>query len=245
MLLVEDDADLRFGVAAALRAAGLAVDEAVDLPQADGALFITAYDCVVFDRMLPSGDAAPVRGLSNVQGNRTCGIDQRPGDAFLDRLAAACGITPPREHGLDTVGTIEAMRRGEVKVFVAMGGNFAMAAPDTPVTFEPRSGRHHEYGEGRQPPQSEGLSGDPVRHSAGLRGRVHAGNERAVRAGRPQHAERPADHEACEGDDRARRLSGAHRPSGTHRVRGAHSAPSGAQHTRPGAVSEECSFTDR
>ncbi len=58
VLLVEDDADLRFGVAAALRAAGLAVDEAVDLPQADEALFITAYDCVVFDRMLPSGDAA-------------------------------------------------------------------------------------------------------------------------------------------------------------------------------------------
>ncbi|MYR37579.1 response regulator [Streptomyces sp. SID4944] len=58
MLLVEDDTDLRFGVAAALRAAGLAVDEAVDLPQADEALFITAYDCVVFDRMLPSGDAA-------------------------------------------------------------------------------------------------------------------------------------------------------------------------------------------
>ena len=79
---------------------------------------------------------SPVRGHSNVQGNRTCGIDHRPGDAFLDRLAAACGITPPREHGLDTVGTIEAMRRGEVKVLVAMGGNFAMAAPDTPVTFE-------------------------------------------------------------------------------------------------------------
>ncbi|MEV5617452.1 response regulator transcription factor [Streptomyces bacillaris] len=58
MLLVEDDADLRFGVAAALRAAGLAVDEAVDLPQADEALFTTAYDCAVFDRMLPSGDAA-------------------------------------------------------------------------------------------------------------------------------------------------------------------------------------------
>ncbi len=74
---------------------------------------------------------SPVRGHSNVQGNRTCGIDHRPGDAFLDRLAAACGITPPREHGLDTVGTIEAMRRGEVKVLVAMGGNFAMAAPDT------------------------------------------------------------------------------------------------------------------
>ncbi|WP_107503537.1 alpha/beta fold hydrolase [Streptomyces sp. st115] len=58
VLLVEDDANLRFGVAAALRAAGLAVDEAVDLPQADEALFVTAYDCVVFDRMLPGGDAA-------------------------------------------------------------------------------------------------------------------------------------------------------------------------------------------
>ncbi|MFF8610426.1 response regulator transcription factor [Streptomyces sp. NPDC015346] len=58
MLLVEDDEDLRFGVAAALRAAGFAVDEAVDLPQADEALFVTSYHCVVFDRMLPSGDAA-------------------------------------------------------------------------------------------------------------------------------------------------------------------------------------------
>lgn len=58
VLLVEDDANLRFGVAAALRAAGLAVDEAVDLSQADEALFVTAYDCAVFDRMLPSGDAA-------------------------------------------------------------------------------------------------------------------------------------------------------------------------------------------
>lgn len=58
VLLVEDDANLRFGVAAALRAAGLAVDEAVDLPQADEALYVTAYDCAVFDRMLPSGDAA-------------------------------------------------------------------------------------------------------------------------------------------------------------------------------------------
>ncbi|MFE6782454.1 response regulator transcription factor [Streptomyces sp. NPDC057680] len=64
VLLVEDDEDLRFGVAAALRAAGLAVDEAADLPRADEALFVTAYDCAVFDRMLPSGDAAAfVEGL--------------------------------------------------------------------------------------------------------------------------------------------------------------------------------------
>ncbi|MEV0280331.1 FdhF/YdeP family oxidoreductase [Streptomyces sp. NPDC050610] len=77
---------------------------------------------------------SPVRGHSNVQGNRTCGIDHRPADAFLDRLAEVCGIEPPREHGLDTIGTIEAMRSGAVKVFVGMGGNFALAAPDTSVT---------------------------------------------------------------------------------------------------------------
>ncbi|MGW1993694.1 FdhF/YdeP family oxidoreductase [Embleya sp. NPDC001921] len=77
---------------------------------------------------------SPVRGHSNVQGNRTCGIDHRPADAFLDRLAEACRIRPPREPGLDTVSTIEAMHDGRVKVFVGMGGNFALAAPDTPYT---------------------------------------------------------------------------------------------------------------
>jgi molybdopterin-dependent oxidoreductase alpha subunit len=78
---------------------------------------------------------SPVRGHSNVQGNRTCGIDHRPTDAFLDRLADVCGIEPPRAHGLDTVGAIEAMHRGDVKVFVGMGGNFANAAPDTAYTW--------------------------------------------------------------------------------------------------------------
>ncbi|MFD5433422.1 FdhF/YdeP family oxidoreductase [Kitasatospora sp. NPDC127067] len=79
---------------------------------------------------------SPVRGHSNVQGNRTCGIDHRPAGEFLDRLAEVCGIEPPREHGLDTVGTIEAMRRGDITVFVGMGGNFALAAPDTPYTYQ-------------------------------------------------------------------------------------------------------------
>ncbi|MFD5068693.1 FdhF/YdeP family oxidoreductase [Streptomyces sp. NPDC058369] len=79
---------------------------------------------------------SPVRGHSNVQGNRTCGIDHRPPPEFLDRLADACGIEPPREHGLDTVGTIRAMHQGDVKVFVGMGGNFALAAPDTAYTYE-------------------------------------------------------------------------------------------------------------
>jgi molybdopterin-dependent oxidoreductase alpha subunit len=78
----------------------------------------------------------PIRGHSNVQGNRTCGINHRPEAAFLDRLAEACEIVPPREHGLGAVATIEAMRRGDVKAFVALGGNFALAAPDLPCTYE-------------------------------------------------------------------------------------------------------------
>ncbi|WP_327092056.1 FdhF/YdeP family oxidoreductase [Nonomuraea sp. NBC_01738] len=78
----------------------------------------------------------PIRGHSNVQGNRTCGIDHRPGDKLLDRLAEVCGIDPPREHGLGTVATVEAMHQDRVKVFVGMGGNFALAAPDTAYTFE-------------------------------------------------------------------------------------------------------------
>jgi molybdopterin-dependent oxidoreductase alpha subunit len=78
----------------------------------------------------------PIRGHSNVQGNRTCGINHRPDEAFLDRLSEVCGFDPPREHGLGTVETIEAMRSGDVKVFVALGGNFALATPDQIITFQ-------------------------------------------------------------------------------------------------------------
>jgi molybdopterin-dependent oxidoreductase alpha subunit len=78
----------------------------------------------------------PIRGHSNVQGNRTCGINHRPDEAFLDRLSEVCGFDPPREHGLGTVETIEAMRSGDVKVFVALGGNFALATPDQINTFQ-------------------------------------------------------------------------------------------------------------
>jgi molybdopterin-dependent oxidoreductase alpha subunit len=77
----------------------------------------------------------PVRGHSNVQGNRTCGIDHRPSQAWLDRLGEVCGFEPPREPGLSVVPTIEAMHRGDVKVFVALGGNFALASPDLPYTY--------------------------------------------------------------------------------------------------------------
>jgi molybdopterin-dependent oxidoreductase alpha subunit len=78
----------------------------------------------------------PVRGHSNVQGNRTCGIDNRPSEEFLDRLARVCHIDPPREHGLDVVEAIRSMHSGTVKVLVSLGGNLALAAPDTPYTFE-------------------------------------------------------------------------------------------------------------
>ena len=77
---------------------------------------------------------SPVRGHSNVQGNRTCGIDHRPEPDFLDRLGEVCHIDPPRKHGLDTVHSIKAMHDGDLKVFVGMGGNFVLAAPDTAYT---------------------------------------------------------------------------------------------------------------
>lgn len=80
--------------------------------------------------------ACPIRGHSNVQGNRTCGVNHHPSDEFLDRIATACEIVPPREPGFDVVGTIEAMHAGQVKVFVGMGGNFVLATPDTAYTCE-------------------------------------------------------------------------------------------------------------
>ncbi|MGW4634550.1 FdhF/YdeP family oxidoreductase [Nocardia sp. NPDC004415] len=79
---------------------------------------------------------SPVRGHSNVQGNRTCGIDNNPPAHFLDRLDEVCGITSPRTDGYDVVATIEAMQAGKLRVFMAMGGNFVLAAPDTAYTCE-------------------------------------------------------------------------------------------------------------
>ncbi|ANN68115.1 FdhF/YdeP family oxidoreductase [Bordetella bronchialis] len=78
----------------------------------------------------------PVRGHSNVQGNRTVGIEEKPTAAFLDRLGRVFDFEPPRRHGHDVVETIQAMREGRIKVFVSLGGNFAMATPDTPLTWE-------------------------------------------------------------------------------------------------------------
>ncbi|HEV2761905.1 MAG TPA: FdhF/YdeP family oxidoreductase, partial [Pyrinomonadaceae bacterium] len=84
----------------------------------------------------PGAGACPVRGHSNVQGDRTMGIWERPADTFLDALAREFDFEPPRRHGLDTVRAIQAMHEGEVKIFFALGGNFLSATPDTAYTAE-------------------------------------------------------------------------------------------------------------
>lgn len=79
--------------------------------------------------------ACPVRGHSNVQGDRTVGITEQPTPAFLDALGSAFGFDPPRDPGYHTVDAIHAMARGDVDVFFAMGGNFAAASPDSEHTY--------------------------------------------------------------------------------------------------------------
>ncbi|MFE6920782.1 FdhF/YdeP family oxidoreductase [Nocardia sp. NPDC057663] len=78
---------------------------------------------------------SPVRGHSNVQGNRTCGIANNPTAEFLDRLAQVCKIDVPRANGYDVVSTIQAMQAGKLEFFLGMGGNFVAAAPDSAYTF--------------------------------------------------------------------------------------------------------------
>ena len=82
----------------------------------------------------PGAGLCPVRGHSNVQGDRTMGIYEKPKPAFLDRMDTALNMKCPREHGYDTVEAIEAMNEGKVKVFMAMGGNFISATPDSEFT---------------------------------------------------------------------------------------------------------------
>ncbi|PRC49062.1 hypothetical protein C6A85_76660, partial [Mycobacterium sp. ITM-2017-0098] len=82
----------------------------------------------------PGAGVCPVRGHSNVQGDRTMGIWEKMPESFLTALDAHFGITSPRKHGLDTVDAIRAMRDGQARVFMGMGGNFALATPDTAVT---------------------------------------------------------------------------------------------------------------
>ncbi|MGI5220880.1 FdhF/YdeP family oxidoreductase [Nocardia sp. CA-290969] len=82
----------------------------------------------------PGAGVCPVRGHSNVQGDRTMGIWERMPEPFLAALDREFGITSPRTHGYDTVHTIRALRDGKARVFFGMGGNFVAATPDTAVT---------------------------------------------------------------------------------------------------------------
>jgi molybdopterin-dependent oxidoreductase alpha subunit len=84
----------------------------------------------------PGAGLCPVRGHSNVQGDRTMGICERPTAGFLGRLGASFGFDPPREPGFDVVDSIRAMSTGRAHVFMALGGNFLRAAPDTDVTAD-------------------------------------------------------------------------------------------------------------
>ena len=76
----------------------------------------------------------PVRGHSNVQGDRTMGIWEKPSDSFLDNLEKEFSFKAPRKHGLDVVDSITAMHQKKAKVFIGMGGNFVSATPDTEFT---------------------------------------------------------------------------------------------------------------
>jgi molybdopterin-dependent oxidoreductase alpha subunit len=82
----------------------------------------------------PGAGPSPIRGHSNVQGDRTMGIWEKMPTAFLDKLRDEFGFEPPRANGYDTVETIRAMRDGKIDVFFALGGNFVSATPDTAVT---------------------------------------------------------------------------------------------------------------
>ncbi|MEK6443107.1 FdhF/YdeP family oxidoreductase [Pseudonocardia sp. T1-2H] len=82
----------------------------------------------------PGAGLCPVRGHSNVQGDRTMGIWEKAPDTFLDALGAEFGFEPPREHGHDAVASVQALRDGRAKVFIGLGGNFVAAMSDTAVT---------------------------------------------------------------------------------------------------------------
>jgi len=84
----------------------------------------------------PGSGTCPVRGHSNVQGDRTMGIYEKPSEKFLQAIQQNFNFIPPKEHGYDVVDCIKAMHQGKAKIFFAMGGNFLSATPDTNYTAE-------------------------------------------------------------------------------------------------------------
>lgn len=84
----------------------------------------------------PGAGISPIRGHSNVQGDRTVGIDEKPTQAYLDQIRDVFGFEPPRADGHHTVESVEAMLAGTAKVFVGLGGNFVRAVPDTDRAYD-------------------------------------------------------------------------------------------------------------
>ena len=84
----------------------------------------------------PGAGLCPVRGHSNVQGDRTMGINERPPVTLLDSLERRFGFKVPRHNGHNTVEAIHAMLEGKARVFIGLGGNFAQATPDTERTAQ-------------------------------------------------------------------------------------------------------------
>ncbi len=89
----------------------------------------------------PGAGLCPVRGHSNVQGDRTVGINERPPVAFLDALEKEFGFEAPREPGHNVLGAIGAMLDGTAQAFIGLGGNFARATPDSPLISKALSGQ--------------------------------------------------------------------------------------------------------
>ncbi len=88
----------------------------------------------------PGAGLSPIRGHSNVQGDRTMGIFEQPEEALLDALDAEFGITSPRHHGLDTLDAVRALSNGIARIMIGLGGNFVRATPDTDLTEQALTG---------------------------------------------------------------------------------------------------------
>jgi len=88
----------------------------------------------------PGAGICPLRGHSNVQGNRTVGITEKPSSAFLKLIEQTCGFTPPSEHGHDAVQAMQAMIEEKSKALICLGGNFAVALPDPEASFPAMAG---------------------------------------------------------------------------------------------------------
>ncbi|WP_176055464.1 FdhF/YdeP family oxidoreductase [Paraburkholderia caribensis] len=88
----------------------------------------------------PGAGICPLRGHSNVQGNRTVGITEKPSGEFLKLIEQTCGFTPPSEHGHDAVQAMQAMIEGKSKALICLGGNFAVALPDPEASFPAMAG---------------------------------------------------------------------------------------------------------